>query len=74
MKIKQKLILPASILAAAWMITGPDWLSSQNIMSEKWITLLTWVPVGIVSWMILSSKPGFYACEVRTFRWILGLR
>ena len=72
--LKRRLILPLSILAAAWMIMGPDWMMGWGMASEKWVTFLTWLPAGIVFWMIVSARPGFYACEKRAFRRVLGLR
>jgi len=71
--LRQKLLIPISILAAAWMIVGPDWMAGWGMASEKWMTFLTWLPAGIVFWMITSAQPGCYACEVRTFRRILGI-
>lgn len=67
-------ILGMSTLAAAWMIAGPDWLAQLGLQNDKLIDLLTFVPAIGVMFMIAMMRPGFIACERRTFKRILGIK
>ncbi len=70
-KNKSWLILVAAILAAAWIIGGPDILQKLNWHS-KIIYFLTWMPAIIVFFWSISGNNKFLACERRAFRRLLG--
>lgn len=64
-------ILSISILAAAWLIVGPDLLIGLGL-SEKIAELLT-LPVAMMAFLwIISGNHGFMRCEYRAFRRLLG--
>ncbi len=67
------LILSAAILAAAWMIGGPDVLSKLN-WNSKIIDLLVWMPAMTVFFWSISGNKIFLACERRSFKKLLNLR
>jgi hypothetical protein len=64
-------ILGVSILAAAWLIGGPDILSKFGA-SEKATELLT-LPVAMIAFFwIVSRNKSFIACERRAFKRLIG--
>jgi hypothetical protein len=64
-------ILGVSILVAAWLIAGPDILSSFGA-SEKLTKLLT-LPIAFIAFVwIVSSDKNFIACERRAFKRLIG--
>jgi len=65
-------ILSAAILAAAWMIAGPDVLQKFS-WHPKVVDLLTWVPAMTVFFWSISGSKTFLACERRAFKRLLGL-
>ena len=67
------LILGAAILAAAWLIGGPDVLNKLN-WNSKIIDLLIWMPVMAVYFWSFSGNKKFLACERRSFKKLLNLR
>ncbi len=66
--------LGVAMLAAAWIIAGPDWLAKLGIQNSKAIDLLTLTPAVIVMFFIIKARPGFLACERRTFKKILNIK
>lgn len=67
-------ILSISLLAAAWIIAGPDWLSKLGLQNAKAIDLLTLIPALMVMFSVVRTRPDFLTCERRTFKRILGLK
>jgi|GEM_PF-3318593 len=65
------LTLGSSILAAAWLISGPDILSATGWHS-KIIDILVWVPAMAVFFFAISPNQAFLECERRAFRRLLG--
>jgi hypothetical protein len=67
-------ILLMSILAAAWLIGGPDLLAKTGI-GESAIGTLTWGPAMIAYFWVISPNRSFLRCEVQTFRRLIkGMR
>ncbi len=66
--------LGISLLAAAWLIAGPDWLTKLGLQNAKIIELLTLIPALTVMFTLIAARPGFVACERRTFKRILGIK
>lgn len=63
--------LGVSILAAAWLIAGPDILTRFGA-SERLTELLTY-PVAMIAFIwIVSRDKGIIACERRTFKRLIG--
>jgi Na+/pantothenate symporter len=64
-------ILGVSILAAAWMVGGPDILAKFGA-SERLIEMLT-LPVAMIAFLwIVSRDKEAMACERRAFRRLIG--
>lgn len=64
-------VLGVSILAAAWLIGGPDILTKLGA-SEKATELLT-LPVAMIAFIwIVSRDKSFIACERRAFKRLIG--
>jgi len=63
--------LGAALLAAAWMIGGPDLLNKFNL-STTVVELLVWVPAMIVFFWSISGNKKFLACERRSFKKLIG--
>ncbi|MBL4870637.1 MAG: hypothetical protein JKX72_06755 [Robiginitomaculum sp.] len=61
------MIIGGSILAAAWMIVGPDILEPFN-MPFKVVDLLVFIPSMIIMFWIISGNKSFMACEYRAWR------
>ncbi|PHS76772.1 MAG: hypothetical protein COB56_05630 [Robiginitomaculum sp.] len=66
------LILGAALLAAAWMIGGPDVLQRLD-WHPKVVELLTLVPAIMVFFWSISGNKKFLTCERRAFKKLLGL-
>ncbi len=65
------LILGVSILAAAWLIGGPDILAKFGVSSEK-AELFT-LPVAMIAFIwIISRDKDLIACERRAFKRLIG--
>jgi len=65
------LILGTALLAAAWMIAGPDVLQRFN-WHPKLVNFLVFAPSIMVFFWSISGYNKFLACERRAFRKILG--
>lgn len=70
-KKRTYLILGVALLAAAWMIGGPDILRTLN-WHAKVIDLAIWVPAIMVFFWSISGQKKFLSCERRAFRKLLG--
>jgi len=73
LKNRGVIILGASILAAAWMIVGPDVLNKFNL-DETAVEILVWMPAMILFFGSISGHKDFIACERRAFKKLLRLR
>jgi len=65
------IILGAALLAAAWMIAGPDLLQKFN-WHPKIVDILVWVPAMLVFFWSISGNKKFLACERRSFKRLIG--
>ncbi len=70
-KTKISLILGTAMLAAAWMIGGPDVLQGFN-WHPKLVNFLVFAPSVMVFFWSISGYNKFLACERRLFRKMLG--
>lgn len=65
--------LSISLLAAAWIIAGSDWLTKLGLHNAKAIEFLTLIPALTFMFFMIKARPSFLSCERRTFKRILGL-
>ena len=64
-------VLGNAILAAGWLVNGPDILLTWGI-GETANDLLTWMPaMSVFFWSIASDKQKL-ACEARAFKRLIG--
>lgn len=70
---KSFMILGAAVLAAAWMIGGPDVLQRFN-WHPKVIDIATMIPAITVFFWSISGNKNFLACERRAFKKLLNLQ
>jgi len=65
------LILGTSILAAAWLIKGPDILQGLA-MPTKAVDLLVYMPAMVLVFIMAGLNRNFMRCEYRAWRRIFG--
>lgn len=65
------LILGTSLIAAAWLIAGPDMLKNLGLTGRV-ANVLVNTPAMLLAFWIISKNRGFMRCEYRAWKRLIG--